>query len=106
MFACHSRRACPRGCRRGASAGIQSFQEGLDPPVKPEDDKYRLYGQTLVGHNLDRGKPFEALSLREKTLGEEHRKLEESRKLIEQEVREKLKLFIRDILVSGEEVHQ
>ena len=27
--------------------GIHYFQWFMDPPVKPEDDKIRLYGQTL-----------------------------------------------------------
>jgi hypothetical protein len=31
-----------------AKAGIQRSQCFLDPPVKPEDDKIRLYGQTLL----------------------------------------------------------
>ena len=30
-----------------AKAGIHCFQYVLDPPVKPEDDKYLLYTQTL-----------------------------------------------------------
>ena len=34
----------PRLIRRGGKAGIQP----LDPPVKPEDDKQGLYGQTLI----------------------------------------------------------
>ena len=30
-----------------AKAGIQYFQRALDSPVKPEDDKKRLYAKTL-----------------------------------------------------------
>ena len=33
--------------QRLAEARIQCFQCFMDPPVKPEDDKIRLYGQTL-----------------------------------------------------------
>jgi hypothetical protein len=31
-----------------AKAGIQSFQQVMDPRVKPEDDKSRVYGQALI----------------------------------------------------------
>ncbi len=41
-----------------AKAGIQCFQKVLDPPVKPEDDKTRVYKQTLSSTQIQRLKQW------------------------------------------------